>query len=119
MNPERNLDRRADRADRISRNTLSPSSTTTYYVDASFSYPRATTAAVIYPTYSPISHNSHINIKSSTYAETLAIAETITMPTQPTNKIFIRTDSQAACRAFRDVTLPPHPPKSLMTSKNF
>ncbi|KAG0443559.1 hypothetical protein HPB47_014781 [Ixodes persulcatus] len=44
---------------------------------------------------------------SSTYAETLAIAETITIPTQPTNKILIRTDSQAACRAFRDVTLPP------------
>lgn len=107
MNPERNLDRRADRADRISRNTPSPSSTTTYYVDASFSYPRATTAAVIHPTYSPIFYNSHINIKSSTYAETLAIAETITIPTQPTNKILIRTDSQAACRAFRDVTLPP------------
>ncbi|KAH6930361.1 hypothetical protein HPB50_013103 [Hyalomma asiaticum] len=54
----------------------------------------------------PLSWGFHCNISTQCMAEITAIAEAITMPNTNARCLLIRTDSQAACRAFATGDLP-------------
>ncbi|KAH6931983.1 hypothetical protein HPB50_002417 [Hyalomma asiaticum] len=54
----------------------------------------------------PLSWGFHYNIGTQCMAEITAIAEAITMPNPNARCLLIRTDSQAACRAFATGDLP-------------
>ncbi|CAN7941027.1 unnamed protein product, partial [Ixodes pacificus] len=104
MCPEAHSPRREDRVKRLTKQG-EPPDTDLYFTDASY-YPDRCRTAVTNNTYS---HTTlHEGVPSPTAAETLAIAEAIIIPTHHHDQILIRTDSQGACRQFRDNTLPPH-----------
>lgn len=104
MQPHKHEARRSQLVKRINRENPLPD-TTYYYTDASHSEGRCLTA-VVGPDYEHV--NAHIGVPDPSDAEALAILEAVTRPHHPTQRILIRTDSQDACRMFRDNLLPEH-----------
>ncbi|KAM7289639.1 uncharacterized protein ISCGN_029768 [Ixodes scapularis] len=104
MDNERYATRRAARINRL-RTSPIPAHVTLYYTDASHKEEMSiTSVSSDYLNW----QNNHVEIPTPEEAEITAIGEAITLPYHPTEDILIRTDSQAACRAFRDNTLPSH-----------
>ncbi|KAH9369603.1 hypothetical protein HPB48_011503 [Haemaphysalis longicornis] len=106
INPEEDAARRAERT-RIQP----PTDSLSYHADASFTAGKVVTASIDSSGNAVINH--HHDVPSAATAEMMAITQAITQHDHQSESIVIRSDSQAALRAFLRNELPPNIPAAL------